>query len=270
MPLHCVELLLMRGQKCTFLDTGSKFSPFVAKRLNKVGVPVLKVSPANLNSIFSDIYPALVLSVSNLLIFPQEIISQPNLEIFNYHNSLLPLHRGVNAEAWTIYDGDKTAGVTWHKVEGNIDAGRILAQKEFPISEDITSGQLLKRQASEALSLLDWSLGSLLKGNYVLCPQRQGTPSCHKKSESPNNNLLSAEWKIEKIWRFLRAYDYGISCNLGLPVIKIKGKLFSWRRYFKSQPSRSASVTFPRNYNIGSISLEDLYPVDFNAFKPKI
>lgn len=47
--------------------------------------------------------PTLVISAHNYYLFPAEILQKPNLKIINYHNSLLPLHRGLNAQMWSIF-----------------------------------------------------------------------------------------------------------------------------------------------------------------------
>lgn len=260
-PLHCLELLLARGRQCIFLDTGSHYSPFVASRLKELGAPLFNVSLHNLFDFFRGNESTLVFSAGNLLVFPEELIKLPNVTIFNYHNSLLPLHKGVNAEAWAIYEGDLTTGVTWHKVEKDIDSGAILARKEFLLPEEMTSGELLKKQSGLALKLLEDSLNSILSGTFSLKKQPAIQGSFHKLSERPNNGILFPEWDSAKIWRFLRSYDYGISGNLGIPAIYIDGKLYGWRRYQKDSTALSFGCQFPDTLRVGDIILQDLYPL---------
>ena len=261
MPLHCVELLIARNQRCIFLDTGSSYSPFMGKRLQNLGVQYFNLSSDNLYDFFQSEESTLIISASNMLIFPKEWVVLPHITIFNYHNSLLPRHKGVNAEAWTIYEGDRTAGVTWHKVEKSIDSGRILAQKEFLLPHDITAGQLLKKQASEALTLLEKNVDSVVSGTYSLKEQMFSMESLHKKSERPNNGELSIDWDSDKIWRFLRAYDYGISRNLGTPAVRIGGKLYAWSKYKKACRQPGRQDFFPEAIQIKDIILQNLYPI---------
>lgn len=258
--MHCAELLLARERKCVFLDSASRLSPFMHRRLSALQIPVHNVSKNNICYYLGTNTPALVLSVANMLIFPPEILTRPNLKIFNYHNSLLPAHRGVNAEAWTIYNGDKTTGVTWHKVDQGIDTGDILAQVEFSVPPHITAGELLKLQACKAIRLLEENMDSLLSGQISLKKQSLSSSNqFHKLSERPNKGILSPDWSAERIWNFLRAFDYGAVQNLGRPKIKIGDEYFSWRNYEKMSEWYKVDEYFPKSYRIGNFILHDLF-----------
>ena len=85
----------------------------------------------------------LVLSIMNPWLFTEEALRNPKLLVVNLHHALLPAHRGRNAEAWAIYEGDEKAGVTWHKVDAGIDTGGIYLQKEVAIDDRATALKLL-------------------------------------------------------------------------------------------------------------------------------
>lgn len=240
--MHCMELLAGHKQECTLLLTDSRLAPFVQRRLSRLNLPVELASRDNLADFFRDGVPALILSVGNMLIFPKEIVELPFLQILNYHNSLLPRHRGVNAEAWAIFEGDRTTGVTWHRVDCGIDTGRILAQQVLTIPEDITSAQLLRLQSNLALKLLDHKMDELLSGTCSLEPQPELPASYHKQSDRPNGGILSLAWDEEKIWNFLRAYDYGPGRNLGVPAVLLGNTWYGWKNY-----GRGKSLEKPGN-----------------------
>lgn len=237
-------------------------SPFAIKRLNTLGTKAKRASRDNIRTFFREEVPALVLSAGNLVIFPKDLVDAPWITIFNYHNSILPRHKGVNAEAWTIFEGDKLAGITWHKVERGVDSGRILVQAKFPLPDNITSGELLKIQASVAVRALDDKLDALLTGEYELMEQERTPGSTHKKDERPNDGRLSPDWDPDKIWRFLRAYDYGATKNLGVPTINIGGQAYAFRGYEKKSPSVKAVPNFPKAFILDNIILRDLYPIE--------
>ncbi len=79
----------------------------------------------------------LIVSASNNYIFPDELISDKNVSIINFHNALLPEFPGRNAPSWVIYEGKTKTGITWHFVTRSIDAGDIIIQKECMIDDDI-------------------------------------------------------------------------------------------------------------------------------------
>ena len=53
----------------------------------------------------------------------------------NGHPSLLPLHRGPLPIAWAIRQGDEEVGITFHRMDAELDTGPILSQRPFPLGE---------------------------------------------------------------------------------------------------------------------------------------
>ena len=54
----------------------------------------------------------------------------------NCHPALLPRHRGPIPLAWAFRDGDAQFGVTWHRMDAELDTGPILAQATVPMEDD--------------------------------------------------------------------------------------------------------------------------------------
>lgn len=108
---------------------------------------------------------ALIISANNVYLFPSIIVDKENLKIINFHNALLPRHRGMNAPTWTIYEMDKKAGITWHLVNKNIDDGEIIIQKKINLNGTETAIYLIKQLMNLAFvafeeikyDLLDWN-----------------------------------------------------------------------------------------------------------------
>jgi methionyl-tRNA formyltransferase len=49
---------------------------------------------------------------------------------------MLPRHRGPVPLAWALRDGDGQYGVTWHRMDADLDTGAILAQAAVPMEDD--------------------------------------------------------------------------------------------------------------------------------------
>jgi methionyl-tRNA formyltransferase len=67
---------------------------------------------------------------------PQAALDVAPLGSVNLHPALLPRHRGPIPLAWALRDGDGRFGVTWHRMDAELDTGRILAQSSIPIDDD--------------------------------------------------------------------------------------------------------------------------------------
>jgi methionyl-tRNA formyltransferase len=69
---------------------------------------------------------------------PQEALDVPRLGSVNHHPALLPRHRGPIPLAWAMRENDGTFGLTWHRMDSELDTGAILAQTTIPIEDDWT------------------------------------------------------------------------------------------------------------------------------------
>ena len=71
------------------------------------------------------------LSINSKWIFEQKIIDLFKGNMFNYHNTRLPLERGAGAYTWRILSKSNLGGLTIHKMDAKLDTGDIIYQKNF-------------------------------------------------------------------------------------------------------------------------------------------
>jgi methionyl-tRNA formyltransferase len=77
-----------------------------------------------------------------LLFIPQPVLDAPRLGTFQYHPSLLPLHRGPSSINWPIAVGSKRTGLTIFWPDEGLDEGPVLLQKTVEIGPDDTLGDV--------------------------------------------------------------------------------------------------------------------------------
>lgn len=172
----------------------------------------------------------LVLSVMNPWLFTEEVLQNPKLLVVNLHHALLPAHRGRNAEAWAIYEGDAKAGITWHKVDAQIDRGTIYLQKEVAIDSGMSSLKLLSLLNKAALL----GLRELLSEGFVEHAPISGASDggkLHLAKDIPNDGWLNTSWNPEEMSRFLRAMDYGILQVMGRPKVRLPEGVYTWKSW---------------------------------------
>jgi methionyl-tRNA formyltransferase len=80
--------------------------------------------------------PDLVLCAGFPWKLPQEALDVARLGSVNEHTAKLPRHRGPIPLAWALREGDGEFGVTWHRMDAELDTGPILAQTTVPIEDD--------------------------------------------------------------------------------------------------------------------------------------
>jgi methionyl-tRNA formyltransferase len=67
---------------------------------------------------------------------PLSALQVPRLGSVNCHPAMLPRHRGPIPMAWALREGDGQYGVTWHRMDAELDTGAILAQAAVPMEDD--------------------------------------------------------------------------------------------------------------------------------------
>jgi methionyl-tRNA formyltransferase len=77
-----------------------------------------------------------------LLFIPQPVLDAPRLGSFQYHPSLLPMHRGPSSINWPIAMGSTRTGLSIFWPNEGLDEGQILMQKECEIGPDETLGDI--------------------------------------------------------------------------------------------------------------------------------
>ena len=67
---------------------------------------------------------------------PEVVWDMPRFGTFNVHAALLPQYRGAAPINWAVINGETMTGVTTFFLDHDIDTGRIIMQKPFPIPDD--------------------------------------------------------------------------------------------------------------------------------------
>ena len=67
---------------------------------------------------------------------PEIVWDMPRFGTFNVHAALLPQYRGAAPINWAVINGETKTGVTTFFLDHDIDTGRIIMQKPFPIPDD--------------------------------------------------------------------------------------------------------------------------------------
>jgi methionyl-tRNA formyltransferase len=94
--------------------------------------------PARRSSIaplLAAVEPDLVVCMGFPWRIPPDALAVPRLGWLNGHPSLLPRHRGPLPVAWAIRSGEDEIGITFHRMDADLDTGPILAQRRYPLGE---------------------------------------------------------------------------------------------------------------------------------------
>ena len=102
------------------------------------GLPVLQPekmkNPAFVEQLRS--YQANLQVVVAFRMLPEVVWAMPEYGTFNVHAALLPQYRGAAPINWAVINGETETGVTTFFLDHDIDTGRIIMRKPFPIPDE--------------------------------------------------------------------------------------------------------------------------------------
>jgi methionyl-tRNA formyltransferase len=174
--------------------------------------------PARRSSIaplLTSVEPDLVVCMGFPWKIPPDALAVPRLGWLNGHPSLLPRHRGPLPVAWAIREGDEEIGITFHRMDADLDTGPILAQRRYPLG---------KLQAPETFypefgQTVGEALGEALER---LGAGDEGTPQ-------PEGGGYETFFTAEDAW-----------LDLARPAAEVHGLVWAWRYAMSLAGTRGA------------------------------
>jgi len=129
-------------------------------------------------------FPDIIISATYHRLIPSAVISSAGCA-FNMHPSLLPKYSGRNPFFWVLRQGEKTTGVTVHRLTSKFDEGDIVLQQKTDICINETQGTLRLKLAKIAgdltNQLIDAHTQKCIQSQHVFnaitAPSRQITDS---------------------------------------------------------------------------------------------
>ena len=142
----------------------------IARKYNR---PILKFKSVNSKDFLDYIKKEgidLIISVAASEIFKKDILNMPKYGCINIHSSPLPKYRGMMPNFWILYNNEKYAWVTIHKMVEKLDDGPIIFQDKFEIMSGETYHSLAKRSKKFAAKQLLKVLKQFEEGEIKYMP----------------------------------------------------------------------------------------------------
>jgi methionyl-tRNA formyltransferase len=122
----------------TTIDRSGRYDSAMRMDMSQLPPELEILVPARRSSIaplLRSVEPDLVVCMAFPWKVPSDALAVPPLGWVNGHPSLLPRHRGPTPVAWAIRNGDEEIGITFHRMDAELDTGPILAQRAYPLGE---------------------------------------------------------------------------------------------------------------------------------------
>ncbi len=209
-----LEKLLERGENVVAVfcapDKEGKARDPLAQLASEKGLPVHQPkswkTPEALE-LMRSCKPDVCMMAYVTLFVPQPVLDAPTYGTFQYHPSLLPLHRGPSAISWPIAMGKTHTGLSIFWPDEGLDEGPILLQKECGIGPDETLGDVyFKKLFPMGVDAMIESLDLVKAGTAPKVPQdhSQATYEYRFKKE-----LAEIDWSkpAAEVYNLIRAVN---------------------------------------------------------------
>ena len=196
----------------TIRDTENRYGTEFTLDALLAGVPgeldvLLPARRASISPLLASVKPDLVVCMGFPWKIPADALAVPRLGWLNGHPSQLPRHRGPIPVAWAIRHGDPEVGLTFHRMDPELDTGPILAQATMEIGEYAPPDDFYPRMGALMMGLLGEALGALAGGDAGAVQ----TGGEYESFFTDDDAWLDFSCSAEELHRLVWAWRFAIS-----------------------------------------------------------
>ena len=186
-------------------NKNKKLESAVKKYASKHDIELLQPKKLNHSSFLNrlrELNPDVIVVVAFKKL-PKLVWSVPQAGTINLHASLLPSYRGAAPINHAVINDESRTGMTTFLIDDQIDTGHILLQKEIPVHDDDTAGDLYSRMMESSGPFMIKTLSGLEEGTLTPRPQDD-----QKASKAPkvffDQNELDFNQPAKILYNFIR------------------------------------------------------------------
>jgi methionyl-tRNA formyltransferase len=141
---------------------------------------------------------------------PADALAVPRLGWLNGHPSLLPRHRGPTPVAWAIREGEDEIGITFHRMDAELDTGPIFSQRPYPLGELEAPDVFFPKMGPVVGEALAEALERLAAGEQG-APQEEG--GSYESFFGADDEWLDLSRPAAEVHRLVWAWRYGFALD---------------------------------------------------------
>lgn len=162
-------------------------------KAQNLNIPTLcpeDVNSEDIMSILSSIDPELIITVAYGGYLKKKLRKLPEFGCINLHPSLLPRYRGASPINYTLFNDDSLTGNTVFRITAKMDAGPIIYQSKYRITEEDNFSSLSQKLARKGAEDIITVIHMLESGTVSLTPQDETQATYTRKLTSEDMVIL--------------------------------------------------------------------------------
>lgn len=156
-----------------------------------------------------------------------DVINAPKYGVVGAHPTLLPQGRGRAAIPWAIIKGLDKTGVTFFKLDEDVDTGLILAQHEIPLAANETATVLYDKVNDAHKVLISRVYFDLQNEKIIGYPQNENLAT-YWDGRTPKDGEIKSDMSIDQADRLVRATTKPYP---GAYVVDKEKKIIIWQGF---------------------------------------
>ena len=167
----------------------------------------------------------LIISYLSRWIVPRYLIDREQVTAINFHPGT-PDYPGIGCNNFALYDNAKEYGVTCHHMNAEVDTGKIIAVKRFPIAPEDDVRSLLLRSYDFQIALFYEIIEIILRQEAL--PESKETWARKPYTRKEFNQLMTIDSSMTpiEVKKRVRATSYGAF----QPFTEIGGYIFELKK----------------------------------------
>ena len=171
------------------------------------------------------------ISIGCRFIFKKKIINYFKQNLFNIHDSFLPLYKGGAPISYSIMNREKFIGATFHKINKKIDDGDIIYQKKIKIKESSKPVDAMKVY----YNFLKTKIFKFIKSNKLLSKKKSNKGFYFPRLNAEKNGLVDVNWETKNCISFINSfsdpYPGAYTIYKGKKIIIKDASIYSNKKY---------------------------------------
>lgn len=188
--------------------------------------PAERVKDPALGDLLGDAAIDLLLNAYSLFVIHHRVLDAPRIGSYNLHPGPLPAYAGLNSVNWAIYHGERSHGVTVHRMDPLVDAGPIAYQETFAIESTDTGLTVSTRCIKVGVRLMIQLIDAAARDPALIPAIEQDlSMRSYFGGEIPHEGRLSWDAPARSVSDFVRACDFHpLTSPWGNPTAMIAGR----------------------------------------------